>query len=122
MGKISSLIDNLRLEGTYHLLHQLWAECTLTAGRVNVAMTWSRDEVVVGIFTCSVVCTYPYLCVYLVSSFCPISLLGCTLEFCHVVSTRTSLMGAVASSLKSGVKKCGFSCKCWKKKSSTGCV
>jgi len=44
MAKVSSLIEVLRLGGSYELVYQLWAQFTLSATRVNVDVTWSRDE------------------------------------------------------------------------------
>ena len=57
MTKISSRIEVLRLGGNYELVYQLWTHFTLSAVRVNVDVTWSCDDVLLGIFTCSVVCT-----------------------------------------------------------------
>ena len=51
MAKISSLIEVLRLGGSYELVYRLWAQFTLSAVRVNVDVTWSRDEVLVSIYT-----------------------------------------------------------------------
>ena len=51
MAKVSSLIEVLRLGGTYELVHRPWAQFTLSAVRVNVDVTWSRDEVLVSSFT-----------------------------------------------------------------------
>ena len=48
MAKVSSLIEVLRLGGSYELVYQLWAQFTLSATRVNVDVTWSRDEVLVS--------------------------------------------------------------------------
>ena len=45
MAKVSSLIEVLRWGGSYELVYQLWAQFTLSAVRVNVDVTWSRDEV-----------------------------------------------------------------------------
>ena len=44
MAKVSSLIEVLRLRGSYELVYRLWAQFTLSAVRVNVDGTWSRDE------------------------------------------------------------------------------
>ena len=49
LAKVSSLVELLRLGGSYELVHQLWSKFTLTASRVNIDVTWSRDEVLVGI-------------------------------------------------------------------------
>ena len=50
LAKVSSLVEVLRLGASYQLVHQLWSQFTLTASRVNIDVTWSRDEVLVGIF------------------------------------------------------------------------
>ena len=49
IAKVSSLVEVLRLGGSYELVHQLWSQFTLIASRVNIDITWSRDEVLVGI-------------------------------------------------------------------------
>ena len=49
LAKVSSLIDVLRLGGSYEFVHQLWSQFTSTASRVKIDVTWSRDEVSVGI-------------------------------------------------------------------------
>ena len=48
MAKVSSLIEVLRLGGSYELVYRLWVQFTLSAIRVNVDVTWSRDEVLVS--------------------------------------------------------------------------
>ena len=48
MAKVSSLIEVLRLGGSYELLYRLWAQFSLSAVRVNVDVTWSRGEVLVS--------------------------------------------------------------------------
>ena len=50
LAKVSSLIEVLRLGGPYELVNQLWSHFTLTTSRVNIDVTWSQDEVLVGIF------------------------------------------------------------------------
>ena len=50
MAKVSSLIEVLRLGGSYELVYPPWAQFTLSAVRVNVDVTWSRDEVLVSIY------------------------------------------------------------------------
>ena len=50
MAKVSSLIEVLRLGGSYELVYRLWAQFTSSAVRVNVDVTWSRDEVLVSIY------------------------------------------------------------------------
>ena len=72
MAKVSSLIEVLRLGGSYDLVYQLWAQFTLSAVRVNVDVTWSRDEVLVSIYICSVSSTWP-VCIQIVGCFCPSS-------------------------------------------------
>ena len=39
MAKVSSLIEVLRLGGSYELVYQIWAQFTLSAVRVNVDVT-----------------------------------------------------------------------------------
>ena len=51
MAKVSSFIEVLRLDESYELIYQLWAQFTLSAVRVNVNVTWSRDEVLVSSYT-----------------------------------------------------------------------
>ena len=51
MAKVSSLIEVLRLGGSYELVYRLWAQFTSSAVRVNVDVTWSRDEVLVSSYT-----------------------------------------------------------------------
>ena len=48
MANVSSLIEVLRLCGSYELVYRLWAQFTLSAIRVNVDATWSGDEVLVS--------------------------------------------------------------------------
>ena len=50
-ANVSSLIEVLRLGGSYELVYRLWAQFTLSAVRVNVDVTWSRDEVLVSNYT-----------------------------------------------------------------------
>ena len=50
LAKVPSLIELQSLGGSYEIVHQLWLHFTLTASRVNVDVTWSRDEVLVGTF------------------------------------------------------------------------
>ena len=52
LAKVSSLVEALRLGGSYELVHRLWSQFTLVAGQVNVDVTWSRDEVLVSGFLC----------------------------------------------------------------------
>ena len=48
MAKVSSLIEVLRLGGSYELVYQLGAQFTLSAVRMKVDVTWSRDGVLVS--------------------------------------------------------------------------
>ena len=73
MAKVSSLIEVLRMGGSYELVYRLWAQFTLSAVRVNVDVTWSRDEVLVTSYTlCSVYSTWP-VCIQFVYCFSPSS-------------------------------------------------
>ena len=81
MAKVSSLIEVLHLGGSDELVYQLWAEFTLSAVRVNVDVTWSRDEVLVSIHLCSVSSTWP-VWIQLVGFFNPSSWMGCIRGFC----------------------------------------
>ena len=50
LAKVTALVEALRLSGSYELVHQLWSQFTLVAGRVSVVIvnvTWSGDEVLV---------------------------------------------------------------------------
>ena len=67
MAKVSSLIEVLRLGGSYELVYRLWAQFTLSAVRVNVDVTWSRDEVLVS--------SYRLLRVFYVACVHPVRLL-----------------------------------------------
>ena len=58
LAQVSSLLDVLRLGGSYELLEQLWAQFSLTASSVNIEVCWSRDEVLVSIRNFSVSYTY----------------------------------------------------------------
>ena len=51
MAKVSSLIEVLRLGGSYELVYRLWAQFTLSAVRLNVDVTWSRDGVLVSSYS-----------------------------------------------------------------------
>ena len=48
MAKVSSLIEVLRLGGSFELVYRLWAQFILSAVRAKVDVTWSRDEVLVS--------------------------------------------------------------------------
>ena len=72
LAKVSLLIEMLRLGGTYELVYQVWPLFTLTASRMNIDVTWSRDEVLVGnlMFHESVYpCSLAYWCCVLVDHF-----------------------------------------------------
>ena len=58
IAKVSSLPEILRLSGSNALVYLLWAQFTLTAVRVSVEVTWSYDDVLVSISTCSILSTY----------------------------------------------------------------
>ena len=58
MAKVFSLIEVLRLGGSYELVYPLWAQFILSAVRVNVDVTWSCDEVLVSIYICPVLSTW----------------------------------------------------------------
>ena len=51
VAKVSSLIEVLCLGGSYELVYRLWAQFTSSAVRVNVDVTWSRDEILVSSYT-----------------------------------------------------------------------
>ena len=70
MAKVSSLIEILRLGGSYELLFQLWAQFTLSAVRVNVDVTWSRNEVLVSICIRPVLSTW-HVSIQLCACFSP---------------------------------------------------
>ena len=65
LAEVSSLIEVLRLGGTYELVYLLWAHFTLSAVRVNVHITWTRDEVLVSIsnrsYRLRIVCAFSLL-------------------------------------------------------------
>ena len=67
MAKVSSLIEVLSLGRSYELVYSLWAQFTLSAVRVNVDVTWSRDEVLVS--------SYRLLRVFYVACVHPVRLL-----------------------------------------------
>ena len=48
LAKVSSLIDVLKLGGSYELLEKLWRQSQLTASKIKHEVTWSRDEVLVS--------------------------------------------------------------------------
>ena len=72
LAKVLSLIEVLRLGGPYEAIYQLWSQFTLTASRMDIDVTWSRDEVLVvnfsfQLFTYS--CASAYWCCVLVDLF-----------------------------------------------------
>ena len=58
LPRVSSLVEVLRLGGSYELVDQLWSQFTLVAGQVNVDVTWSGDEVLVSGFLCHSLSTH----------------------------------------------------------------
>ena len=105
LAEVSSLISVLRLGGSYELVYQLWARFTLSAVRVNVDVTRSRDEVLNSIATffrnVYVSCVHLFCCV-----FSPSFSMGCTLAFCLVASVGQKYTGAAALSLRNRAKRC----------------
>ena len=67
MANVFSLIEVLRLGGSYELVYRVWAQFTLSAVRVNVDVTWLRDEVLVS--------SYRLLRVFYVACVHPVRLL-----------------------------------------------
>ena len=51
MAKVLSLIELLRLGGSYEFVYRLWAQFILSVVPVNVDVTWSRDKVLVSSYT-----------------------------------------------------------------------
>ena len=72
MAKVSSLIEVMRLGGSYELVYRIWVQLTLFAVRVNVDVTWSRDESWLVVIGCSVYSTWP-VCIQFVCCFSPLS-------------------------------------------------
>ena len=68
MARVSSLIEVLRLGGSYELVYRLWVQFTLAAVRVNVDVTWPRDEFLVISYSLlrmfQVACVHPVLCCF----------------------------------------------------------
>ena len=58
LAKVSSLLEILRLGGSYEVVDQLWAQFSPTASCVNVEVCWSRNEVLVSIRIFSVSYTH----------------------------------------------------------------
>ena len=48
LGKVSCLVDAMKMGGSYGLVEKLRAQFVLTAGPVNREVPWTRDEVLVG--------------------------------------------------------------------------
>ena len=57
LAKVSSLVDVLQLCGSYELVERLWERFVLIASRINVSVSWSRNEVLV-----SSVCPPEHVC------------------------------------------------------------
>ena len=57
MATVSSLIEVLRLGGSYELIYFVWAQFTLSVVRFNMDVTWLRDKVLVTIYFCPVFST-----------------------------------------------------------------
>ena len=106
IAKVSSLIEVLRLSGSYELVYLLWAQFNLSAFRVNWDVTWSRDEVLVSIYICLVLFTWPVR-IQIVGCFSPSSRMGCIHGVCLAVSIGQSCTGAAAWSLRRKATKCG---------------
>ena len=106
MAKVSSLNEVLRLGGSYQLVYQLWVHFTLSSVRVNLEVTWSRDEVFVSIYICSVYSTWP-VCIQFVDCFSPCFWTGRIRGFCLAVSNGQSQTGVAAWSLRRKVTRCG---------------
>ena len=68
LAEASSLIEVLRLGGPYGLVYQLWSQFTLIASHMNIDLTWSGDEVLVGNFV--VPCVYVSMCIGLLVLCC----------------------------------------------------
>ena len=83
-GESFLLIEVLRLGRSYELVYHLWVQFTLSAVRVNVDVTWSRDEVLVSSYTLLRI-FYVALCIQSVDCFSPSSWMGCIREVCLAV-------------------------------------
>ena len=62
LAQVSSLVDVHQLGGSYELVERLWERFVLTASRVNVSLTWSRNEVLA-----SSMCPPEHMCMPLVT-------------------------------------------------------
>ena len=79
LAKVSSLVEVLRLGGSYELVHQLWSQFTLVASQVNIDVTWSRDEVLVSGLLCHCGSSHPgFHCCF---AFSQLFSMECTREF-----------------------------------------
>ena len=58
LAKVSSLLEVMRLGGSYEPVEQLWAQFSLTTSCVNIEVCWSRNEVLFSICIFSVSYTY----------------------------------------------------------------
>ena len=67
MAKVYPLFEVLRLGGSYELVSQIWAQLTPSAVRVNIDGTWSRDDVLVVIFTCCAWSKFHHVCIFFVA-------------------------------------------------------
>ena len=105
MAEVSSLIEVLHLGGSYELVYQLWAQFTLSAVRVNVDVTRSRDEALVSISICAVLFTWS-VCIQFVACFSPSFSMGCLLGFCLAASIRQNHMGVAACGSLKKDKRC----------------
>ena len=107
LAKVSSLIEVLQLGGPYELVHQLWSQFTLTASRVNIDVTWSRDEVLIGNFLFYVFHIYMHRLIgaviqsTILNGMYPSSFLVCSVGWRR--------MGSAALSLRSATQRFG----CW---------
>ena len=48
LTKVFSLVDALKMGGSYERIEKPWAQFVLFAGPVNTEVAWARDEVLVG--------------------------------------------------------------------------
>ena len=72
LAKLSSLIEGLRLGGSYELVNQLWAQFTLTASSVNVDVMFPEMRcwlVFSLVYISTYLCDLAYWCCVLVNHF-----------------------------------------------------
>ena len=94
--KVASSIYVLMLGGSYEMVHCLWSQLSLTVTRVNIDVTWSQDEVLVGNFF--VLYFYVSMCIgLLVLCFSRSFWMGCTLVSLLMFSGGWKLMDYVVS-------------------------